>query len=67
MLYPLWPYPVIREFAAMLEALKPGEQGWMGREFFGYTGKGSTAFNFRGGATASWWHFRRKSGARSAS
>jgi len=46
-LYPLWPYPVIREFAAMLKALEPGEQGWMGREFFGYTGKDSTAFNFR--------------------
>ena len=46
-LYPLWPYPVIREFAAMLKALEPGEQGWMGREFFGYTGKESTAFNFR--------------------
>jgi hypothetical protein len=45
-LYPLEPYPLIREFAAMLKALKPGEQ-WMGREFFGYTGKGSTAFNFR--------------------
>ncbi len=46
-LYPLEPYPVIREFAAMLKALKPGEQGWMGREFFGYTGQGRTAFNFR--------------------
>ena len=46
-LYPLEPYPVIREFAAMLKALKPGEPGWMGEEFFGYTGKGSTAFNFR--------------------
>lgn len=32
-LYPLEPYPVIREFSAMLGALKPGEQ-WMGREFF---------------------------------
>ena len=31
----------------MLKALKPGEPGWMGEEFFGYTGKGSTAFNFR--------------------
>ncbi len=46
-LYPLESYPVIREFAAMLSALKPGEQ-WMGREFFGYTGEGSTAFNFHG-------------------
>jgi hypothetical protein len=44
-LYPLEPYPVIREFATMLKGLKPGEQ-WMGREFFGYTGKGATAFNF---------------------
>jgi hypothetical protein len=46
-LHPLESYPVIREFAAMLKALKPGEQWWMGREFFGYTGKGSTAFNLR--------------------
>lgn len=45
-LYPLEPYPVIHEFAAMLKALKPGEQ-WSGREFFGYTGKGDAAFNFR--------------------
>lgn len=45
-LYPLEPYPAIREFAAMLNALKPREQ-WMGREFFGYTGEGRTAFNFR--------------------
>jgi hypothetical protein len=45
-LYPLSPYPVIREFAAMLQMLKPGEQ-WLAREFFGYTGKGPTAFNFR--------------------
>jgi hypothetical protein len=45
-LYPLDPYPVIREFAAMLKALKPG-QPWMGREFFGYTGRDSTAYNFR--------------------
>jgi hypothetical protein len=45
-LYPLEPYPVIREFSAMLKALQPGEQ-WMGREFFGYTGEGATAFNFR--------------------
>ena len=45
-LYPLEPYPVVREFAAMLKVLKPGEQ-WMGREFFGYTGEGGTAFNFR--------------------
>jgi hypothetical protein len=36
-LYPLEPYPLIREFAAILKALKPGEQGWMGREFFGYS------------------------------
>jgi hypothetical protein len=40
------PYTVIREFAAMLRALKPGEQ-WLAREFFGYTGEGPTAFNFR--------------------
>ncbi len=46
-LYPLEPYPVIREFAAMLKALQPGGRGWLGREFFGYTGKGPTAFNFR--------------------
>jgi hypothetical protein len=45
-LYPLERYPVIHEFEAMLRTLKPGEQ-WMGREFFGYTGKGATAFNFR--------------------
>jgi hypothetical protein len=45
-LYPLDPYPVIREFAAMLKALKPG-QPWMGREFFGYTGRDFTAYNFR--------------------
>jgi len=45
-LYPLESYPVIREFAAMLSALKPGGQ-WMGTEFFGYTGEGPTAFNFR--------------------
>jgi len=38
-------YPVIREFAAMLKALKPGEQEWMCREFFGYTSQGPTAFN----------------------
>jgi hypothetical protein len=31
----------------MLSALKPGGEAWMGTEFFGYTGKGSTAFNFR--------------------
>jgi hypothetical protein len=36
----------IREFAAMLSALKPGEQ-WMGREFFGYAGEGPTASSFR--------------------
>jgi len=30
-LYPLWRYPVIREFAAMLKAPEPGEQGgWAG-------------------------------------
>lgn len=29
-LYPLESYPVIREFAAMLIALQPGEQ-WMGQ------------------------------------
>jgi hypothetical protein len=46
-LYPLASYPVIREFATMLRVLKPGEQ-WLAREFFGYTGKGPTAFNFPG-------------------
>lgn len=45
-LYPLEPYPVIREFAAMLKELKPGES-WRSKEFFGYTAKGPTAFNFR--------------------
>jgi len=35
---------VIHEFEAMLRTLKPGEQ-WMSGEFFGYTGKGSTAIN----------------------
>jgi hypothetical protein len=35
---------MIHEFEAILRTLKPGEQ-WMSREFFGYTGKGSTAFN----------------------
>ncbi len=46
-LYPLEPYPVIREFDVMLKALASGEQLWRGREFFGYTGKGDGAFNFR--------------------
>jgi len=45
-LYPLEPYPVVREFAAMLKALKPGAL-WTGREFFGYTGKDAAAFDFR--------------------
>jgi predicted DNA-binding protein len=45
-LYPLEPYPVIREFAAMLKELQPGES-WRSKEFFGYTAKGPTAFNFR--------------------
>src|SRR5271155_5787315 len=44
-LYPLGPYPVIREFAAMVSRLKPGEQ-WSGRYFFGYSSEGSRAFNF---------------------
>jgi len=43
-LYPLEPYPVIREFAAMLTGLKPGDQQ-RGREFFGYTSE--NAFHFR--------------------
>jgi hypothetical protein len=43
--YPLDSYPVIREFAAMLRAIKPGVS-WTGREFFGYTGKDAKAFNF---------------------
>ena len=46
-LYPLEPYPVIREFDVMLKALASGEEFWTGREFFGYTGKGDGAFNFR--------------------
>jgi hypothetical protein len=46
-LYPLEPYPVIREFDVMLTALASGEQLWRGQEFFGYTGKGDGAFNFR--------------------
>ena len=46
-LYPLEPYPVIREFDVMLKALASGEHLWQGREFFGYTGKGDGAFNFR--------------------
>jgi hypothetical protein len=37
---------VIGEFSAMLRMLKPSEQ-WMSREFFGYTGQGAPAFNFR--------------------
>jgi hypothetical protein len=44
-LYPLGPYPVIREFAAMVSRLKPSEQ-WAGRYFFGYSSEGSRAFNF---------------------
>jgi hypothetical protein len=43
--YPLDSYPVIREFAAMLRAVKPGVS-WTGREFFGYTGKDAKAFSF---------------------
>jgi hypothetical protein len=46
-LYPLEPYPVIREFDVMLKALTSGERFWRGPEFFGYTGKGDAAFNFR--------------------
>jgi hypothetical protein len=45
-LYPLEPYPVIREFAAMLGALKPSEQ-WTGREFFGYADRTGASFQFR--------------------
>jgi hypothetical protein len=45
-LYPLESYPVIREFAAMLWALKPGEQ-WTGREFFGYADRTGASFQFR--------------------
>jgi hypothetical protein len=42
----LKPYPVIREFGAMLKALKPGEQGgWPGRS--SVTRQGLIAFNFR--------------------
>src|SRR2546428_768413 len=35
-LYPLEPYPQIREFATMLTRLEPAGH-WKGREFFGYT------------------------------
>jgi hypothetical protein len=35
-LYPLEPYPKIREFVTMLERLRPAGY-WKGREFFGYT------------------------------
>ena len=34
--YPLEPYPKIREFATMLERLQPAAH-WKGREFFAYT------------------------------
>jgi hypothetical protein len=46
-LYPLDTYPVICEFDRMVKALSSGEQFWRGREFFGYTGRGEAAFNFR--------------------
>ncbi|MGH7814875.1 MAG: hypothetical protein ACREQI_12830 [Candidatus Binataceae bacterium] len=45
-LYPLDSYPVIRGFAAMLAAVKPGGT-WRGREFFGYADRGGESFNFR--------------------
>ncbi len=45
-LYPLEPYPVIRDFATMLGALKPGEQ-WRGQEFFGYADRTGASFQFR--------------------
>jgi hypothetical protein len=45
-LYPLDSYPVIREFAALLGALKPSEQ-WTGREFFGYADRTGGSFQFR--------------------
>jgi hypothetical protein len=35
-LYPLEPYPKIREFVTMLQRLRPAGY-WKGREFFGYT------------------------------
>jgi hypothetical protein len=35
-IYPLEPYPQIREFATMLDRLEPAGH-WKGREFFGYT------------------------------
>lgn len=38
---------MICEFVAMLKALQTGRHAWMGREFFGYTGKGRMTFNFR--------------------
>jgi hypothetical protein len=41
----LEPYPVIREFAAMLSELKPGKL-WKSREFFGYTSETPAAFHF---------------------
>lgn len=44
-LYPLGPYPVIREVAAMVNMLQSGEQ-WAGRYFFGYSSGSSRAFNF---------------------
>lgn len=34
--YPLGPFPQIREFATLLEQLSPGDI-WEGAEFFGYT------------------------------
>jgi hypothetical protein len=38
LMYPVSPYPEIREFIAMLERLEAG-QIWRGRHFFGYTFK----------------------------
>jgi hypothetical protein len=64
-LYPLEPYPVIREFAAILSELKPGKL-WNGREFFGYTRRQRRSTS-AAGTTGSPLRFRHKSGAASKS
>jgi hypothetical protein len=51
-LYPLEPYPVIREFAAMLRALKPGEQ-WSGRELSVTPARATRRLTSVGGVMAS--------------
>jgi hypothetical protein len=45
-LYPLSPYPMISEFAAMLIELKLGNF-WDGRQFFAYTSEKAATFAFR--------------------